>query len=45
MGPIGFPETSLKNYYYALRNILQERRSKTYIVLVHGLQGGRGVEL
>jgi hypothetical protein len=27
MGPIGFPETSVTNYQYTLRNIPEERRS------------------
>ena len=27
MGPIGCPETSLRNCHYTLRNILEERRS------------------
>jgi len=27
MGPIGCPETSVRNYHYTLRNIAQERRS------------------
>ena len=25
-GPIGFPETSVRNYHYTLRNIAEERR-------------------
>jgi hypothetical protein len=28
MGPIGFPETSAKNYGYPLRNSQEERSSK-----------------
>jgi len=28
MGPIGCPETSVRNYYYTLRNIPDERRSR-----------------
>jgi len=27
MGPTGCPETSVRNYYYTLRNIPEERRS------------------
>jgi len=28
MGPIGCPETSVRNYHYTLRNIPEERRSE-----------------
>jgi hypothetical protein len=28
IGPIGFPETSVKDYHSALRNIPEERKSK-----------------
>jgi hypothetical protein len=28
LGPIGFPETSVSNYYYTLSNIPDERRSR-----------------
>ena len=27
MGPIGCPETSVRNYHYTLRNIPEERRA------------------
>jgi hypothetical protein len=26
MGPMGFPQTSVRNYHYTLRNIPEERR-------------------
>jgi hypothetical protein len=28
MGPIGCPETSVRNYHYSLRNTLEERGSQ-----------------
>jgi len=31
MGPIGCPETAVKNYHYTLSNIPEERRSQNYV--------------
>ena len=28
IGPVGCPETSVRNYHYTLRNIAEERRSQ-----------------
>jgi hypothetical protein len=35
MGPIGYPETSVRNYHSTLRNIPNERRSQHLIRYVH----------
>jgi len=34
MGPIGCPETSVRNYQYSLRNIPEERSSQENIIFV-----------
>ena len=34
MGPIGGPETSVRNHSYTLQSTTEERRSQTYVSLI-----------
>jgi hypothetical protein len=34
MGPIGSPETSVRNYHYSLRNNAEERSSPFQIIVI-----------
>ena len=40
MSPIGCPETSVKNYHYALHDVAEDFRSQCWVIyLIHAVQG------